>query len=407
MGAILQQSKTQFFDGNGNPLAGGLVYYYAQGTTTYKNTYQDSGLTVLNTNPVVLDAAGLASIWGNGAYTMKLTDALGNQIYQGDTGTAAYDPSAVAITGGTIAGVAVTTSTIDSSPVGAVTPSTGAFTTLAASGMTALSGGLTLSGETVLPTIAPTLTTGTATAYVAALTPAPPALAAGMSILVNLHVTSGAAPTISIDGGTTNKAINVNTGGVITAPVAGSLLIGRNVGLVYDGTQWVIGGQQWATNTDALAGTAYGLMMDPVGVAAAIAAIPVPPAGGMTFLGTLTTTSGTTQTLSSLDLTSYKMLWITVKQVTMTAAAALAIQSNTNVISGTLASSAKTMVGTVLIDLSSGIATGMVGLDAAPGGGPGGSYGKVTTYSTASTSISFLTSTGSFSGGSISFYGVA
>lgn len=41
--------------------------------------------------------------------------------------------------GGTLAGATITTSTIDSSPVGATTPSTGAFTTLSATGVTTLS----------------------------------------------------------------------------------------------------------------------------------------------------------------------------------------------------------------------------------------------------------------------------
>ena len=54
-------------------------------------------------------------------------------------GTMAYqDANAVAITGGTIAGVAITTSTINQTPIGATTPSTGAFTNLSASGTVTL-----------------------------------------------------------------------------------------------------------------------------------------------------------------------------------------------------------------------------------------------------------------------------
>jgi hypothetical protein len=48
----------QFFDNNGNPLTGGLLYTYAAGTTTPAATYtSNSGLT-LNANPIVLDSAG-------------------------------------------------------------------------------------------------------------------------------------------------------------------------------------------------------------------------------------------------------------------------------------------------------------------------------------------------------------
>jgi len=48
----------QFFTDNGVPLAGGLIYTYAAGTTTNQATYTSiSGLTA-HSNPIVLDAAG-------------------------------------------------------------------------------------------------------------------------------------------------------------------------------------------------------------------------------------------------------------------------------------------------------------------------------------------------------------
>ncbi len=51
---------------------------------------------------------------------------------------ATQNADAVAITGGTISGVAISTSTINQTPIGAATPSTGAFTTLSASGSVTL-----------------------------------------------------------------------------------------------------------------------------------------------------------------------------------------------------------------------------------------------------------------------------
>lgn len=47
----------------GVPLAGGLLYTYSAGTTTPLATYSDVGLTVANANPIVLDAAGRATIF--------------------------------------------------------------------------------------------------------------------------------------------------------------------------------------------------------------------------------------------------------------------------------------------------------------------------------------------------------
>jgi hypothetical protein len=48
----------QFFDSNGDPLAGGKLYTYVAGTTTPKATYTTSTGAVANANPIILDAAG-------------------------------------------------------------------------------------------------------------------------------------------------------------------------------------------------------------------------------------------------------------------------------------------------------------------------------------------------------------
>ena len=46
----------QFFDNNGVPLAGGLIYVYDAGTTTPAATYTSSAASTNNTNPIVLAA---------------------------------------------------------------------------------------------------------------------------------------------------------------------------------------------------------------------------------------------------------------------------------------------------------------------------------------------------------------
>lgn len=79
--SLLPQGKQQFFSDSGVPLAGGSVYFYIPGTTTPKDTYQDSGATILNTNPVQLDSGGFALIYGSGAYRMIVKDATGATIY--------------------------------------------------------------------------------------------------------------------------------------------------------------------------------------------------------------------------------------------------------------------------------------------------------------------------------------
>jgi len=51
-------AAAQFFDNNGNPLAGGKLYTYAAGTTTPRAAYTTSVGNVAHTNPIILDSAG-------------------------------------------------------------------------------------------------------------------------------------------------------------------------------------------------------------------------------------------------------------------------------------------------------------------------------------------------------------
>lgn len=55
----------QFFDNNGVPLNGGLLYTYQAGSSTPLATYTDINGTVANSNPIVLDASGRSAteIW--------------------------------------------------------------------------------------------------------------------------------------------------------------------------------------------------------------------------------------------------------------------------------------------------------------------------------------------------------
>lgn len=82
----LPNGRQQFLNpSTGQPLVGGRVWHYVPGTTNLKDTYQNSAGTVLNTNPVVLDAYGSANIWGAGTYRQVLLDASNNQIWDQET----------------------------------------------------------------------------------------------------------------------------------------------------------------------------------------------------------------------------------------------------------------------------------------------------------------------------------
>jgi len=86
---FLPPGEQVFLDNNGNPLASGKVYFYIPNTTTPKNTYQDTNQSVTNTNPVILNAAGRAIIFGHGAYRQILKDSSDNVIWDRYTSDAA------------------------------------------------------------------------------------------------------------------------------------------------------------------------------------------------------------------------------------------------------------------------------------------------------------------------------
>lgn len=76
-----------FFDLPGaEPLAGGFLQFYDKGTTTPRDTWSDEARTVLNPNPVPLDAAGRAefAIWLDGEYSVKAESAAGETIWTRD-----------------------------------------------------------------------------------------------------------------------------------------------------------------------------------------------------------------------------------------------------------------------------------------------------------------------------------
>jgi hypothetical protein len=77
----------QFFDNNGVPLAGGLLYSYSAGTTSPLATYTTSSGATPNTNPIVLDAAGRPAneIWlAVNAYKLVLKTSAGVQLWSMD-----------------------------------------------------------------------------------------------------------------------------------------------------------------------------------------------------------------------------------------------------------------------------------------------------------------------------------
>jgi hypothetical protein len=85
----------QFFDNNGDPLDGGLLYIYAAGTTTPATTFTDYTGGTNNTNPVVMDSAGRtpAQIWltAGSSYKFLLKTSAGVTIKTDDNIFASFE----------------------------------------------------------------------------------------------------------------------------------------------------------------------------------------------------------------------------------------------------------------------------------------------------------------------------
>jgi hypothetical protein len=118
----------QFFDNNGNPLAGGLIYTYAAGTTTPAATFTSSSGGTANANPIVLVSAGRtpAQIWLTevSSYKFVLQTALGVTIKTDDNIFASFELAkevgiAVGLGAGSVAtNIAVGDTALDSNTTG-------------------------------------------------------------------------------------------------------------------------------------------------------------------------------------------------------------------------------------------------------------------------------------------------
>lgn len=90
----LINARRQFINSSGSPLSSGTVSIYQAGTSTPVTTYQDPGLSIANTWPIILDSNGMASIWlPPGNYREVVQDSLGNTLFDQTTSTTAYASS--------------------------------------------------------------------------------------------------------------------------------------------------------------------------------------------------------------------------------------------------------------------------------------------------------------------------
>lgn len=94
--ALLPNAMQTFLTNDGKPLSSGKVFFYIPNTSTLKTTWQDADKNVANANPVILDAAGRALIYGDGEYRQVVRDRNNNLIWDkitSSTGSGGSSPS--------------------------------------------------------------------------------------------------------------------------------------------------------------------------------------------------------------------------------------------------------------------------------------------------------------------------
>jgi hypothetical protein len=160
-------------------LAAGKVYFKLAGTATDHDSYADAALTTPNTNPVELDGAGEATIFLDPAiaYKVILTDAYDAEVWTVDgvqTPEGGEFTALAVVSDGSIGGNLGVTGTVTANrlivadstevanlnaatlkgktwavpdPIGATTPTSGAFTSLSASGDAAITGNEAVGGS--------------------------------------------------------------------------------------------------------------------------------------------------------------------------------------------------------------------------------------------------------------------
>ena len=136
MAGLTPSPKQQIFGTDDLPLVGGKIYTYAGGTSTPIATYTDSTANTANTNPIILDSYGQANIWliNTTTYKFVVKDADDVLLYTVDNISIPLDALGLE----------------SPPPIGSVTPNTGAFTTLSATGAVTFATTLGVTGAVTL-----------------------------------------------------------------------------------------------------------------------------------------------------------------------------------------------------------------------------------------------------------------
>ena len=444
---MLLDPHFQAVNSSGVPLSGGLLYTYATGTTTPVTVYQDSAAATPHANPVVADSTGLfAPIYITSAniklvlktsagVTVQTVDPVivGGLIGDGtvllpsiafasDPDTGIYRIGAnnlgVSAAGAKVLDVSATGLGVVGTTLsgdGTVSLPSFGFTSDTNSGFYRIGAdniGLTLGGV-----VSWNYTASTATfTYTEA--------GAAVGPVLDLYRNSASPAASDILGNITFSGVDAGAAkqeyasieATITDTTAGSEDSNLNFYTVVAGARtkvlslqgsltanYVLLGNGTSPLQTIAPGTSGNVLTSDGTTWASSSA---PPSGGMTLLGTITTTSGASQSLSSLVLTDYKQVMLVFAGVSGSNAAADLTCHGYTYVDFLAADAAGVANGFLTFDLSAGIFQNSVyvtGSAVASANNPPSGDG---TLVNASTAVTVAVSAGAFDAGSIRVYGI-
>ena len=260
--------------GGSGTITAATIHPLTFGTGLNSGSFDGSSAQTVSLANTAVTAGSYGSAGSVGTFTVNaqgqltaastVSIAISNTQVSGLGTMSTQNANAVAITGGTISGVSLTLDSLDNTPIGATTPSTGKFTTLSASGAVTLgnytgyvyaNGSSQISVQTTIPNSGLTYSSITINGNSVSLGGSTTVTASTTSALTFNNSGSGAASGSTFNGG---SPVTISYNSVGASPLAGSTSL-TTTGTVTTGT-WsgLFGAVSGANLTNLTAGNLVG-----------------------------------------------------------------------------------------------------------------------------------------------------